>query len=289
MTRQFLLGLTLIPCLAGAGPAETPAGEPFVYKTAEGRKLRLWVVKPEGWKASDHRPGAVFFHGGGWTGGRPGQFDTQARYLATRGMVCALVEYRLLSKENSEKEATPPVACCQDAKSAMRWVRSHAGELGIDPARIAAGGGSAGGHLAAFTGMVEGQDDPADDASVSARPDALILFNPVIDNGPGGWGIGRVRDRYKEFSPAHNVSKDDPPTIVFLGSKDRLIPVKTLEDFQTNMRKEGVRCEAFVYADQSHGFFNKDPWTTKTLIEADRFLESLGWLSGPPTLKDLKK
>ncbi|MHC5542220.1 alpha/beta hydrolase, partial [Singulisphaera rosea] len=150
-------------------------------------------------------------------------------------------------------------------------------------------GGSAGGHLAAFTGMVEGLDDPADDVSVSARPDALILFNPVVDNGPGGWGNGRVKDRYKEFSPAHNISKDDPPSIVFLGSKDRLIPVKTLEDFQANLRKEGVRCEVFVYDDQAHGFFNQEPWTSKTLIEADRFLESLGWLSGPPPLKDPEK
>lgn len=286
MPRLFLVGVALIPCLAGAGPAEAPAGAPSVYKTAEGRRLRLWVVRPEGWKASDRRPAAVLFHGGGWTGGRPAQFNTQARYLATRGMVCALVEYRLLSKGDPEKNATPPVVCCQDAKSAMRWVRSHADELGIDPGRIAAGGGSAGGHLAAFTGMVEGLDDPADDASVSARPNSLILFNPVFDNGPGGWGNARVKDRYKEFSPAHNVSKDDPPAIVFLGSKDRLIPVKSLEDFQANLRKAGVRCEAFVYADQPHGFFNKEPWTTKTLIEADRFLESLGWLSGPPTLKD---
>jgi acetyl esterase len=286
MTRQILLGLALISCLAGAGSAETPAGEPSVYKTPEGRSLRLWVVKPKDWKESDRRPAAVFFHGGGWTGGRPGQFDTQARYLASRGMVCTLVEYRLLSKGES---STPPVVCCQDAKSAMRWVRSHAGELGIDASRIAGCGGSAGGHLAAFTGMVEGMDDTADDASISARPNSLILFNPVIDNGPDGWANARVKDRYKEFSPAHNVSKGDPPTIVFLGSKDRLIPVKTIEDFQTSLRKEGVRCDVVVYADQAHGFFNKDPWTTKTLIEADRFLESLGWLSGPPTLKDPEK
>jgi acetyl esterase/lipase len=248
--------------------------------------LRLWIFRPQGWKATDRRPAAVFFHGGGWVGGRPGQFDTQARYLASRGMVCALVEYRLLGKEEPGKAPTPPVTCCRDAKSAMRWVRSHAGELGIDPSRIAAGGGSAGGHLAAFTGMVGGLDDPADDTSVSARPDALILFNPVLDNGPGGWGHNRVRDRYKEFSPAHNVSKDDPPAIIFLGSEDRLVPVRTIEEFRANLRKEGVRCEAFVYAGQAHGFFNKEPWTTKTLIEADRFLESLGWISGPPALED---
>ena len=95
-------------------------------------------------------------------------------------------------------------------------------------------------------------------------------------------GAARVGDRYKEFSPFHNISSDDPPAIVFLGTKDKLIPVKTVEDFQAGMKKAGVRCEAMFYEDQPHGFFNKDPWQTKTLTEADKFLTSLGWLS-PPT------
>ena len=106
----------------------------------------------------------------------------------------------------------------------MRWVRSRAKEFGIDPNRIASGGGSAGGHLAAFVGIVEGTDDPADDLSVSPKSNAMVLFNPVFDNGPEGWGAARVGDRYREFSPFHNVTKDDPPAIVFLGSADKLVP-----------------------------------------------------------------
>jgi acetyl esterase/lipase len=168
----------------------------------------------------------------------------------------------------------------------MRWVRSHAKELGIDPGRIAAGGGSAGGHLAAFVGMVQGMDDPADDRSVSPKANALALFNPVFDNGPGGWGTARVGDRFPEFSPAHNITPDDPPAIVFLGTQDRLIPVKTVEGFRDSMKKAGVRCESFFYEGQPHGFFNKVPLRTKTLIETDRFFASLGWLSGPPTLAE---
>lgn len=266
-----------------ATKATAPLGEPHVYKRVGERDLRLHVIKPADWKAADRRPALVFFHGGGWVAGTPVQFNEQCQYLATRGLVCVQVEYRLLKGAAAEE---PPTQCVQDAKSAMRWVRTHAAELGVDPAHIGAGGGSAGGHLAAFVGMVEGNDDPADDVKVSPKAAALVLFNPVFDNGPdGGWGTKRVGNRYKEFSPAHNVSADDPPAIVFLGRNDNLIPVATVERFQANMKAAGVRCETRFYAGQGHGFFNQEPWKTITLAEADKFLTSLGWLKGEPTLK----
>ncbi len=274
----FILGIT-------SSQAAAPLGEAKVYKKVGERELKLHTLKPADWKASDLRPAAVFFHGGGWTGGGPTQFNEHSEYLVTRGLVCVQVEYRLLDKKTNE----PPTKCIHDAKSSMRWVRSHAKELGIDPERIASGGGSAGGHLAAFVGMVEGTDDPQDDLKISAKSNAMLLYNPVFDNGPGGWGAARVGERYKEFSPAHNITKDDPAAIVFLGSKDNLIPVKTLETFKANMEKVGVRCDTHVYEGQPHGFFNYGKEGSKywyeTVLETDKFLTSLGWLKGPPTLK----
>ncbi len=256
------------------------ATEEVVYKKAGERSLKLFIEKPADWKASDRRPAIVFYFGGGWVAGGTGQFEPQSKYLATRGMVGVRVEYRVIPKG----DPGPPVVCCNDAKSAMRYVRSHAAELGIDPQRIAASGGSAGGHLAAFTGLVEGVDDPADDLAVSCKPQALVLFNPVFNNGPGQWGHSRVGEDYLKYSPAHHVTKEAPPAIVFLGDEDKLIPVKVLVDFETAMKQAGVRCEAHVYPKAGHGFFNKDPYQTLTLIEADKFLASLGWLQGPPML-----
>lgn len=258
-----------------------PIGEKRVYKKVGDRELNLFVVKPKHWNTTDQRPAAVFFHGGGWVGGTPAQFNSQANYLATRGMVCALVEYRLLKNQ----PGALPTDCVRDAKSAMRWIRSHAAELGIDPKRIAAAGGSAGGHLAAFTGLVDGMDDPADDLKMSARPAALVLFNPVFNNGPGEWGNDRVGKDYLDFSPAHHITSNAPPAIIFLGTADALIRVKTVEDFKANMAMAGVRCETRFYPDQPHGFFNASPFLTATLIEADRFLGQLGWLKGPPPLQ----
>jgi acetyl esterase len=270
----------------GSSPAglhsskKTDAADAVVFKTVSNQPLRLFVDKPAGWKASDHRPAFVFFHGGGWVGGGALNSRAQTQYFAGRGLVGISVEYRLLGAKTQE----PPSTCCADAKSAMRYIRSHATELGIDPDRIAAAGGSAGGHLAAFVALVPGQDDPHDDLSVSPRPEALVLFNPVLDNGPkqeGGWGNDRVRDRVKEFSPAHNVSHGAPPTILFLGTKDQLVPVETLQRFQARMKEAGTRCELFLYPDQAHAFFNRPPYTLRTLTEADKFLVSLGWLKPP--------
>ena len=280
--KQLLL--LLLACGCALGAAEPVA---CVYKKVDGRELKLTIVNPPDWKASDQRPAMVFFHGGGWVGGGPTQFTQHSDYLATRGMVCIQVEYRLIPKGDKG----PPIMCVNDAKSAMRWVRSRAGELGIDPKRIGAGGGSAGGHLAAFVGMVEGLDDPQDDIKISPRANALALFNPVFDNGPDqGWGHARVGERYKAFSPAHNITPDDPPAIIFLGTQDNLIPVAVVERFKANMEKAGVRCEARFYEGQGHGFFNpgkggKMEFYYETLLETDKFLTSIGWLKGEPTLK----
>ena len=138
---------------------------------------------------------------------------------------------------------------------AMRYLRAHAEEFHIDANRIIASGGSAGGHLAAATALCPGYDDPADDFSVPVKPNALVLFNPVIDNGPGGYGYERVGEEYKNFSPLHNIHTGAPPTIIFLGTADVLVPVETARYYKKVMEKVGSRCDLFLYESQPHGFF----------------------------------
>jgi acetyl esterase/lipase len=130
-----------------------------------------------------------------------------------------------------------------DGKSAIRWVRKNAVRLGVDPKKIAAGGGSAGGHVAAAAGTLKGLEDKNDDFSVSSKPNALVLFSPVFDNGPEGYGYERVKDRYREISPIHNIAKGTPPTIVFLGSEDKHTPVATAQKYKKLMEEKSSRCE----------------------------------------------
>jgi len=287
MNTYLKLAAALTCCLAGfVVSVQVDDKETQTYKTVADKQLKIHISKPSDWKANDSRPAVVFFHGGGWVGGKPGQFDEHCQHLTDRGLVCFQVQYRLLSKEKSKPNATPET-CIQDAKSAMRWVRSRATEFGIDPNRIASGGGSAGGHLAAFLGTTDGTDDPNDDTSVSARANAMLLFNPVYNNGPNesglkGWGTARVGKQFKQFSPAHNISSDDAPSIVFLGTEDKLIAVGIAQEFQNKMKEQGVESELRLYAGARLGFFNakKDDgkWYKLTIEEADEFLVSLGWL-----------
>ena len=268
--------LTLLTSFSANG-LEIKGFEPdenVVYKTVGETELKLHIFYPEDHKPTDQRPAIVFFFGGGWVGGSPSQFYPQSDYLASRGMVAISAEYRVKSRNQ-----TTPIECVKDGKSAIRWVRKHAAEMGIDPNKILAGGGSAGGHVAAATGTLDGFEEEGEDLSISSRPDALVLFNPVYDNGPGGYGHERVKDYWEAISPMHNLDKDTPPTVVFFGTKDKHVPVATAKEYKRRMESFGLRCDLHLYKDQPHGFFNYGRgFYEQPLQDMDRFLVSLGYL-----------
>ncbi len=97
----------------------------WLYKTVNATELKLHVYTPEGHHTSDKRPAVIFFFGGGWNNGSPGQHYSQCAHLASRGMVAMSAEYRVKSRNQ-----TTPKECVEDGKSAIRWVRAHAAELG---------------------------------------------------------------------------------------------------------------------------------------------------------------
>ena len=249
----------------------------IAYKETPQGTLFLHAFYPENWKPTDTRPAVVFFFGGGWNSGSYTQFSRHAEYLASRGMVAFCADYRV-----NKKHKTEPKVCVSDGKSAVRWIRSHANDLGVDPNKIIAGGGSAGGHVAAATATITAFDEDGDDSSISPRPQALILFNPVIDNSKNGYGHNRVEPYWKQFSPLHNIKAGIPPTIFICGTKDKLIPVETGEQFREKIENVGGRCDLVWYENQSHGFFNK--MYEETMHDVDQFLVSLGYLYGPATL-----
>ena len=282
--RSFLpliLLFAIVPMTIGAPspPLKIAGTTAVVYKTVGETTLFLYVFNPKDHQQSDERPAVVFFFGGGWNGGTPTQFEHHCRHLASRGMVAIVADYRVKSRHG-----TTPKECVMDGKSAIRWVRSNATKLGIDPNRIAAGGGSAGGHVAAATGTVVGLEQRGEDIRISSQPNALLLFNPVYDNSPSGYGYSRVKDVYPQISPMHNIKKGTPPTIVFLGTKDSLIPVATAKEYKQRMETVGRRCDLHLYDGQPHGFFNygNQKYYLDTVEKMDMFLVSLNYIKAEP-------
>ncbi len=268
--------LVLLLGLAAAYAAESQDTKSFVYKKTKQADLEIVIHYPPGWKETDQRPAIVFFFGGGWTGGKIEQFEPQAKHLASRGMVAARADYRVKSRHG-----VTPKECVEDAKSAVRWMRQYAARLGICPAQIVAAGGSAGGHIAACTALTPGLEAQGEDTSLSSKPDALVLFNPVLrfaDIPQLMERIGGDEALGKAISPTLHLTKDSPRTLIFFGTADRLAAMG--DEFMEKSKELGHRAELFTAEGQSHGFFNRPPWQEKTTQRMDEFLVSTGYLKG---------
>lgn len=306
----LVLALVALGCVTARGqadpraprkrgyPPDLPGAKVEVYKTVGDVELKLYIYTPEGQPPREGRPAIVFFFGGGWRGGSPGQFHQQCKYLASRGMVAMTADYRVLSRHGTRAKA-----CVADGKSAVRWIRANAARLGVDPKRIAAGGGSAGGHVAASTGTVTGFDESGEDTEISSVPNAMVLFNPAVVLAPieGKYDLpeGRAANLKERMgtdpvnlSPYHHVAKGAPPTIIFHGTKDTAVPYRTVELFAEKMTSLGNRCLLIGYEGQGHGFFNAGrgdgTYFIRTVRATDAFLAKLGYLEGPPTLEPPK-
>jgi acetyl esterase/lipase len=266
---------------AGGYPPVIEGTKSETYRKVGDTELKVWIFEPAQ-KTAKPLPAIVFFFGGGWISGSPTHFEPQSRHLASRGMIAIVADYRVKSRQDAK-----PADCVSDAKACVRWVRANAVRLGIDPERIAVGGGSAGGHLAASVGTLPGLDTAKDDKSVSCLPNALVLFNPgtVMAPFPGldfkGFGADLNKEKFgcepTEISPIHHVKKGTPPTIIFHGKADTTVPYSTVEKFAEVMKAAGNRCDLIGYEGQPHSFFNKSKYA-ETLAAADDFLVSIGYL-----------
>lgn len=249
----------------------------FVYKTVDGIELEMVMYKPQ-INTSIKLPALVFYFGGGWVSGTPEHFRLQAEYFATRGIVVFCPDYRTKSRHN-----TTPFESVKDAKSAIRYLKTHASDLGIDTSRIVASGGSAGGHLAAGTAILDKINEDSDNTSISTVPFALVLFNPVVDTGKRGYGQEKLVGREFEISPVHHIDEGVPPTLIMHGKADTTVPYENVLRFKYLMQQEGNKCVLVGYKHQKHGFFNygkKSKYFRKTLKRTEVFLEDFNLLRG---------
>ena len=185
-----------------------------------------------------------------------------------------------------------------DARAGIRWVRSHAPMLGIDPNRIVASGGSAGGHLALSAALFEEDGAMIEESHVSSKPNALVLFNP--------W-LGTITPTAKPYlpsdpkmvqtiAPVEHVRAGLPPTIILQGRADVGAPYATAVSYCVKAQSKGGSCKVVSYDKAEHGFFNPpspglphsvdnpekgslNDFYRQTLWDVDRFLSELGYFS----------
>lgn len=287
LLTALLLGSLCGPSSAAEPPSKAqvngPAGKPSIYKTSAGKERRMEIFFPPNHDPAKSKvPGLILFHGGAWLGGTLSEFRNTCAYFASRGLVCATAEYQMLKMSKAEAANLPDGeshkrVCVIDAKSAIRWFKQHAGELGVDPARIITGGTSAGGHISALATMNPGLNDPADPMEIDTRVVAYIWVNPAFSG----------QDRK---TPAIDIERhlkaELPPTIVFFGGLDGY---KKSWDNGPYAKWKAVgtkTIECRIAPGENHGFWNfSEAWQTAMLIATDRFLVKHGLLTGEPTLR----
>ncbi len=239
-------------------------------------RLYLHVFDPPDWKASDKRAAVLIFHGGAWNHGSPEAHVQDARYWASRGLVGITGQYRV-----GQREGMGPPECVADAKSAVRYLRAHAAELGIDPAKIVVGGESAGAHIAACAGTLPAYNDPRDDLSVSCVPDALLLYFPFKMITTRG-------NRKDDMSPLHFVGPATPPTLFIGGEDDGIAPAEHGAEWGEKMKAGKHLFRYFIYRKTHHPSGTPDimkPGVPNDIFrQSDLFLAALGFVQGAPTV-----
>ncbi len=228
-------------------PASIEVRKDIEYGKGDTEILRLDLYAPK--EIVRPVPGLIFIHGGGWKKGHRGDYHSYCVKFAERGYVVATISYRLLPNE------TFP-APVHDVKCAVRWMRANAERLHVDGSQIGLVGGSAGAHLAMMVGY--SSDVPELEGSggyddVSSRVRAIVdLYGPTDLTTPtatgnegvidflGGKKFADAPDQYEFASPISHVTQDDPPTLIFHGTIDEIVPIAQADLLVEKLRSTGV-------------------------------------------------
>ncbi len=289
---QYLMVIVLfVSCAVTTTHAETKAEKKVLkpdsiiqYKAAkrgrfDDKLLKLHIFNPQGFSSADSRPAVLFFHGGGWeSGNATWGYPESKRYAQIHGFVGISVEYRL-----SQSIPKPtPIDCLSDARSAVKWVRQHADELGIDPKRIIASGFSAGGHLSVSLGVIPDLETDEGNNKFSSVPNAIIVQAAPVNLETDSFfkQILRGQAEPADYSPSHFIRPGLPPILMTHGNIDATVPVTTVLKFAEKMTLVGNTCKLKVYPGCYHLFrYNGcDKHYTDVNLRIKAFLQELGYL-----------
>ena len=263
--KPFYFGWLLSFLCFGSNPAkadEKVIHTREVYKIIDSLKLTIDVFHTNQSYEHGNNTAIVFFHGGGWAFGTPGEFFTTCQRYAEMGIVTFSVEYRLsIDNGVTPSKTISPIESVMDARSAMRWVRENAAKFHLDKNKIVVAGQSAGGQLALSTAMIDEYNEKTDDPAVSSSPNAILLFSSCV-NTVEGWCdylLAERRSKIWSISPFHHIRKGLPPMIEFHGTDDEQVPKWTLQFFENAMKKDGNEFELHMFEGRKHYLGGENP------------------------------
>lgn len=202
-------------------------------------------------------PAVVIIHGGGWSGGDKGAAReiNIGTTLARNGYVGLSINYRLATADHSDPTWPQNL---QDCKTAVRWLRANAARLQLDPDRIGAIGGSAGGHLAAMLALTGPELDPPGEGDTRIRC-AVDLYGPVLWFEQRDLSMFRktraeAPQLYREASPLSHIDRDDPPLLILHGTADKTVAVADSEALAAALAAAGVEHHLEIVPEAPHSF-----------------------------------
>ncbi len=250
-------------------PTSLAGTQAFVIRDWAPVPQYAFVYKPANWTSSDRRSALLFFFGGAWTSGDPSKAVSWAKWAASKGMVGIAVDYR-----TNQRFGTSPLASVDDGRAALRWVQRQATALGIDSAKIAVGGNSAGGHVALWTAVPGSPDGSKNSTKPTARPAAIVLISAVSDTSlAGGFTPWRFGIYTESLSVHANLPRVFPPTIAFHGDADTTVPVTQSRGLCDLLQAGGNVCQFVNVPGGGHDYRTQPglpgDWknTTNTMVE----------------------
>lgn len=245
------------------GRVEIEEGVVYGRADGDGRELRCDVYRPE--DADGPLPGVLLIHGGGWRQGDRSQLRGYGVLIGREGYVCVAPEYRLVPE-------SPWPAQIHDVRAALAWMRGHAEQLGIDPARIAVEGNSAGAHLAL---LLAADRSLAVGACIAVYPPTHLVHGEHVDGSLPLIALaddGGSLELEREVSPLLLASPDFPPTKLIHGSGDDVVPVAESFRMYEALHAHGVPVDLHIYAEQPHAFDAEPLYGRATAREMVHFL-----------------
>ncbi len=289
ITARIVAGIAvaaLLPIVGFAAEEMTSLpdapGKHYLYKHSAGKPRGVEVFFPEGHDPATKKvPGILLFHGGNWTDGSLAGFRGECRYFASRGLVAATADYRMLLPYGPEKEKDPATGmtrkqvCVRDGKSVIRWFKEYAEALGVDPERIIVGGGSAGGHIAVLASTTPDLDDPADPPGIDTSVAAYVLWAPACTEADAN---------DPPIDARRHVGKSFAPAVVFFGTEDTWLKHWNNLTLYSIRPRGGAEPVVWYVQGGDHAVLGRPEWRLATLAAADRFLVDRGFLTGESTL-----